>query len=277
MEGKEKGTCECIASHNMSRCTAGTAKHTLAGAKHCTMHCPTSIRFSQVLLVSPLTLKCPLEGGVGDTGVVVCFLGTRLHSCASLFLKIRNPKSQSTNLAGSWDGAPIITQSRRHKPCSKIEVSYSAHSQLAFDASLLFTDCQRDCDCDLRFARCCAAAVRSHNTTPPLRPRRGLTHLGGRHNVEYRAGPEEKKFWASTCVAYRSITVDQSWSKQWTNPGRNSHTEVQSWYTRRQRLIHRPCSTLPRLWLSAEAAEDNLARHTAWAQYPQQGFGHVEP
>ena len=98
--------------------------------------------------------------------VVVCFLGTRLHSCASLFLKIRNPKSQSTNLAGSLDGAPIITQSRRHKPCSKIEVSYSAHSQLAFDASLLFTDCQRDCDCDLRFARCCAAAVRSHNIIP---------------------------------------------------------------------------------------------------------------
>ena len=94
---------------------------------------------------------------------MVCFLGTLLHSCASLFLKIRNPKSQSTNLAGSLDGAPIITQSRRHKPCSKIEVSYSAHSQLAFDASLLFTDCQRDCDCDLRFARCCAAAVRSHN------------------------------------------------------------------------------------------------------------------
>ena len=125
--------------------------------------------------------------------VVVCFLGTRLHSCASLFLKIRNPKSQSTNLAGSLDGAPIITQSRRHKPCSKSEVSYSAHSQLAFDASLLFTDCQRDCDCDLRFARCCAAAVRSHNTTPPLRPRRGLIHLGGRHNVECEAGPERKK------------------------------------------------------------------------------------
>ena len=72
-------------------------------------------------------------------------------------------------------------------------------------------------------------------------------------------------------------TVDQSWSKQWTNPGRNSHTEVQSWYTRRQRLIYTPCSTLPRLWLSAEAAEGNLARHTAGALYPQQGCGHVEP
>ena len=209
---------------------------------------------------------------------MVCFLGTRLHSSASLFLKIRNPKSQSTNLAGSLDGAPIITQSRRHKPCSKMEVSYSAHSQFVFDASLLFTDCQRDCDCDLQFACCCTAAVRSHNTTPPLRPRRGLTHLGGRHNVEYRAGPEKKKnFWASTCVGYRSITVDQSWSKQWTNPGRNSHTEVQSWYTHRQRLIHTPCSTLPQLWLSAEAAEDNLGRHTARALYPQQGCGHVEP
>ena len=87
----------------------------------------------------------------------------------------------------------------------------------------------------------------------------------------------KKNVWASTCVGYRSITVDQSWSKQWTNPGRNSHTEVQSWYTRRQRLIHTPCSSLPRLWLSAEAAEDNLARHTARALYPQQGCGHVEP
>ena len=145
---------------------------------------------------APLGVKC--QGRVvtcfSETSVVVCFLGTRLHSCASLFLKIRNPKSQSTNLAGSLDGAPIITQSRRHKPCSKIEVSYSAHSQLAFDASLLFTDCQRDCDCDLRFARCCAATVRSHNTTPPLRPRRGLTHLGRRHNVECRAGPEKNFF-----------------------------------------------------------------------------------
>ena len=64
-------------------------------------------------------------------------------------------------------------------------------------------------------------------------------------------------------------TVDQFWSR--------SHTEVQSWDTRRQRLIHTPCSTLPRLRLSAEAAEDNLARHTARALYPQQGCGHVEP
>ena len=131
-----------------------------------------------------------------DGGCCGLFLG---NSTALLCLFVsQNPKSKIRidKLAGSLDGAPMITQSRRHKPCSKIEVSYSAHSQLAFDASLLFTDCQRDCDCDLRFARCCAAAVRSHNTTPPLRPRRGLTHLGGRHNVECRAGPERKKiFW----------------------------------------------------------------------------------
>ena len=190
-------------------------------------------------------LGTKLLGGSHES-VVVCFLGTRLHSCASLFLKIRNPKSQSTNLAGSLDGAPIITQSRRHKPCSKIEVSYSAHSQLAFDASLLFTDCQRDCDCDLRFARCCAAAVRSHNTTPPLRPRRGLTHLGGRHNVEYRAGPEKKKFFGP-----RDVLATEA--QQWTNPGRNSgpilvetHTPrcshgtpiVSASFTRRVRLCH---------------------------------------
>ena len=193
---------------------------------------------------------------------MVCFLGARLHSCASLFLKIRNPKSQSTNLAGSLDGAPIITQSRRHKPCSKIEVSYSAHSQLAFDASILFTDCQRDCDCDLRFARCCAAAVRSHNTTPPLRPQRGLTHLGGRHNVEYRARPKKKNLFLGLDMCWLQKhnsgpilveTVDQSWLKQWTNPGRNSgpilvetHTPrcshgkpvVSASFIRRVRLCH---------------------------------------
>ena len=82
--------------------------------------------------------------------VVVCFLGTRLCLIVSR-------KSQNTaNLfcAGSLDGAPIITQSHRHKPCSKIEVSYSAHSQLAFDASLFFTDCSAiaTATCDLRAA-----------------------------------------------------------------------------------------------------------------------------
>ena len=226
----------------------------------------------------PFFLKC-------DSGVVVCFLGTRLHSCASLFLKIRNPKSQSTNLAGSLDGAPIITQSRRHKPCSKIEVSYSAHSQLAFDASLLFTDSQRDCDCDLRFARCCAAAVRSHNTTPPVETSKRSHQPGRASQCRMQSRPREKKVlgldmcWLQKHNSGPILveTVDQSCSTQWTNPGRNSHTEVQSWYTRRQRLIHTPCSTLPRLWLSAEAAEDNLARHTARALYPQQGCGHVEP
>ena len=190
----------------------------------------------------PATGGIPLGGvvaaDVGDA-VVVCFWGIRLHSRASLFLKIRNPKSQSTNLAGSLDGAPIITQSRRHKPCSKIEVSYSAHSQLSFDASLLFTDCQRDCDCDLRSARCCAAAVRSHNTTPPLRPRRGLTHLGGRHNVEYRAGPERKNFF---------LGLDMCWLQKHnsgpilveTHTPRCSHGTpvVSASFTRRVRLCH---------------------------------------
>ena len=72
------------------------------------------------------------------------------------------------------------------------------------------------------------------------------------------------------------LDLDMCWLQK-HNSGRNSQTEVQSWYTRRQRLIHTPCSTLPRLWLLAEAAEETLARHTARALYPQQGCGHVEP
>ena len=74
----------------------------------------------------------------------------------------------------------------------------------------------------------------------------------------------------------KTLDLDLCWLQK-HNSGRNSHTEVQSWYTCRQRLIHTPCSTLPRLWLLAEAAEDNLARHTARALYPQQGCGDVKP
>ena len=42
-------------------------------------------------------------------------------------------------------------------------------------------------------------------------------------------------FWTSTCVGYRSIIVVKT------------HTlRYGTWYTCRQRLIHTPCSTLPR-------------------------------
>ena len=159
---------------------------------------------------------------------MVCFLGTRLHSCASLFFKIRDPKSQSTNLAGSLDGAPIRAQSRRHKPCSKIEVSYSAQSQLAFDASLLFTDCQRDCGCDLRFARCCAAAVRSHNTPPQSRggaprPPEGTATRGGgdaagpAHRAPQRPEPPAPAGVAAEGRAHTSVPeqrADQAWGRR---------------------------------------------------------------
>ena len=99
-----------------------------------------------------------------------------LYSCASLFLKIQNPKS--TNLAGSLDGAPI------HNTISKTETLFRDRNILqrsftqAFDASLVFTDCSAiaTATCDLR-ARC-AAAVRSHNTTPPLNTQTYVAHLG---------------------------------------------------------------------------------------------------
>ena len=115
-----------------------------------------------------------------------------LYSCASLFLKIQNPKS--TNLAGSLDGAPI------HNTISKTKTLFRdrgilqrSFTQLAFDASLLFTDCSAiaTASCDLRAH--CAAAAPSHNTTPPLRPRRGLTHLGGCHNVKFAEQALKKK------------------------------------------------------------------------------------
>ena len=203
----------------------------------------------------------PVGGQSGSCGL---FLG---NSTVPL---VSRKSLNTTNLfcAGSLDGAPIITDSRRHKPCSKIEVSYSAQSQLAFDASLLFTDCQRDGDCDLRLARCCAAAVRSHNTTPPLRPRRRLTHLGGRHNVECRVGPE-KNF----------LNLDMCWLQKHnsgpilveTHTLRCSHGTpvVSASFIRRVRLCH-GCGSWRKL-------QKTTARHTARALYPQQGCGHVEP
>ena len=129
-----------------------------------------------------------------------------LYSCASLFLKIQNPKS--TNVARSLDGAPIHSTISKTKTLFRDQsILQRSFTQLAFDASLFFTDCSAiaTATCDLR-ARC-AAAVRGHNTTPPLSPRRGLTSLGGRHNVEIAEQVQKKGFWTSTCVGYRSITV----------------------------------------------------------------------
>ena len=111
-----------------------------------------------------------------------CFLGTLLYSCASCFSKIQNHKS--TNLAGSLDGAPI------HRHFTNSETKTLSRDQCILQHFIHTTGIrcflsihrlQCDCDCDLR-ARC-AAAVRSHNTTPPLRPQRGLIRLGGRHMV----------------------------------------------------------------------------------------------
>ena len=125
-----------------------------------------------------------------------CGLFLRNSTCAPVplcFSKSEIQNLKSTNPAGSLDGAPIMTQSRRHKPCSEIEVSYSAHSQLAFDASLLFTDCSAiaTATCDLRAAA--LLLLEAITLPPPLRPRRGLTHLGGCNTVEFVKQAQKNK------------------------------------------------------------------------------------
>ena len=102
---------------------------------------------------------------------MVCFLGTRLHSCASLFLKIRNPKSQSTNLAGSLDGAPIVTQSRRHKPCSRSKyltaLIHSWHSMLLYYSQTVSTIATATCDLRaVALLRCAVALLLFEAITP---------------------------------------------------------------------------------------------------------------
>ena len=143
---------------------------------------------------------------------MVCFLGTLLYSCASCFSKIQNP--ESTNLAGSLDGAPI----HRHFTISKTKTLSRDRSILQHFIHTAGIRCflsshrlQCNCDCDLRAS--CAAAVRSHNTTPPLRPQRGLIPLGGRRIR--RAGPEKK-----------ILDLDMCWLQKY-NSGGSSHTEVQ--------------------------------------------------
>ena len=116
-----------------------------------------------------------------------------LYSCASLFLKIQNPIS--ANLAGSLDGAPIHNTISKPKTLFRDRsILQRSFTQLAFDASLVFTDCSAivTATCDLR-ARC-AAAVCSHNATLPLRPPRGLIPLGGRHNVRSAEQAQKKIF-----------------------------------------------------------------------------------
>ena len=133
--------------------------------------------------------------------VVVCCLGTLLYSCSSCFSKIPNPKS--TNLAGSLDRSPI----HRHFTNSKTKtlsrdrsiIQHLIHTT-GIRCFLSIHRLQCDSDCDSRAP--CVAAVRSHNTTPPLRPRRGLIALGGRHMVEPEGEDQKKKFLTSTCAGY---------------------------------------------------------------------------
>ena len=143
------------------------------------------------------------------------FLGNSLVLLCLLFLNIQNPKS--TNLAGSLAGAPI----HRHFTNSKTKTLSRDRSILQHFIHTVGICCflsihrlQFDCDCDLR-ARC-AAAVRSHNTTPPLRPQRGLISLGGRHMVAPEEQAQKKYF----------FDLDMCWLQK-HNSGGNSHTEVQ--------------------------------------------------
>ena len=99
--------------------------------------------------------------------VVVCFLGTLLYTCSSCSSKIPNPKL--TNLAGYLDGAPI----HRHFKNLKTKTLSRDRSIIQHFIDTTGIRCflsihrvQCDCDCDSR-ARC-AAAVRSHNATPPF-------------------------------------------------------------------------------------------------------------
>ena len=185
-----------------------------------------------------------------------------LYSCASLFLKIRNPNS--TNLAGSLDGASIHNTISKTKTLFRDRTILQRSFTQSFDASLVFTDCSA-----IATATCALAALllfEAITLPPPLRPRRGLTHLGGRHNVEFAEQAQKKNFlWTSACAGYRSITVVETHTLRC----RHGIPVVSASFIRRVRPCH-GC-------VLAEAAEDNFARHTARALYPQQGCGHVEP
>ena len=106
-------------------------------------------------------------------------LGNSLVLLCLLFLKIQNP--QLTNLAGSLDGAPIhrnFTDSKTKTLSRDRSILQHFIHTVGIRCFLSIHRLQCDCDCDLRARR--AADFRSHNTTPPLRPRRGLIPVGGR-------------------------------------------------------------------------------------------------
>ena len=125
--------------------------------------------------------------------VVVCFLGTVLYSYSSCLSKIRNPKS--TNLAGSLDGAPIHKTLHKFEDKNPVQRS-KFHTALHSDNwhSMLLKYSQAAVRLRLRLRARCTAAVGNHNTTPPLRPRRGLIALGGRHMVEPEGQAQKKCF-----------------------------------------------------------------------------------
>ena len=69
-----------------------------------------------------------------------------------------------------------------------------------------------------------------------------------------RASPGIFFLWTSTCAGYRSIIVVET------------HTlRCKSWYTCRQSLIHKPCSTLPRLCLGGSCRRQLRQAHCTGA------------
>ena len=170
------------------------------------------------------------------SGVLLWFVSWELP-CTPVPLVSQNPNPKSTNLAGSLDGSPIHNTNSTTKALSRHRsiLQRFIHT-VGIRCFLSIHRLQCDCDCDLRAP--CAAAVQSHNTTPPLRPRRGLPALGGRHMVASEEPAWEHTFWTSTCAGYRSIIVVKV------------HTlSCKSCYICHQRVIHTLCSTSPRLCL----------------------------
>ena len=187
------------------------------------------------------------------------FLGNSLvllYSCSSGFSKMPNPKS--TNLAGSLDGAPIhrhfITSKTKTLSRDRSIIQHFTHTT-GIRCFLSIHRLQRDCDCDSHTR--CAAAVKSHNTTPPtLIPRRGLIPRGGRHMVASERQAQKMFFWTSTCAGYRTIIVVETHTLRYS-----------TWYTCRQRLIHTPCSNLPRLCLGGSCRRQLRQAHCTGATH----------
>ena len=189
-------------------------------------------------------------------------------SCFSCFSKM--PKYDKPPLRSIFRRSTNTSTLHKFKDKNPVKryrsiIQHFVHSKCYLDAPDVFTDCSTNVTA-IATRALAALLLLETITLPPLRPRRVLTGLGGRHTVEpEQTGPGEKHiFWTSTCAGFLKH-----------NTGRHPQTGLQC-------MVY--LSSAPHSYAMFDSAtsvswrklQETGSPGTLHGRYPQQGCGPVQ-